>query len=222
MPTNNAYKRKYRKLKGKQPPNRWKIYGRAGAQLASDVMKLKGLINTEFKTLDTYATSNPTTGGTFLLLNGITRGTDYNNRDGRSIRIKSYASNMRFIANASASHTTVRVIVFVDKQPNAGLPSTGSLLDNSFGAPLTEQFRALDYRRRYTVLQDYRVTINPDYPEKSVRKYRKLDMKTIFDNTDSGTISDITTNSLYMLIVSDEAVNTPTVIVNSRLRFIDN
>lgn len=200
---------------------RYKSYSRGARQLARDVSALKGMVNVEYKVKDLVATATPSTAGSLSLLNGLTKGDDYNNRDGRQVRWKSIQMYLRSTIHASATNTSIRAIIFIDKQASETAPTVASLLDITT-ASAVDAFRNLSNRKRYVILCDRRITLNTDFPEKTTRYYKRIDMKQIFDDTDGGTISDITTNSLYVLFVSDEATNTPNVVHNFRLRFIDN
>lgn len=201
----------------RRAPTRAAIYGSAARQLYRDVSKLKGLINVEFKYVDNASTINPGTTGTFVLLNGLATGDTASTRDGRQVRFKSIQHKMILNLNASASATTVRCIFLIDTQPNEAAPAAADVLQSvGLVAP-----RNLDYRKRFVILKDQNYRVNTDMPERTVSWYRNLDMKTVYD--DGGdTIASITTNSLYMLMLSDEAANTPTVTYYTRLRFIDN
>lgn len=210
----------YRKAK-RRGARRGKIYGAAGAQLWKDVKMLKSLINVEFKVRDTVNTISAPLAGTLVLLNGLQKGDDYNNRDGRQVRWKSLQMYLRSSLNVSATQSTMRVILFIDKQSSETAPTAASLLDTTT-AGVVDAFRNLSNRKRYVVLYDKRVQLNTDFPEKVTKWYKKLDMKTVFDDSDAGTVADITTNSVYALFCSDEATNTPGVIYNFRMRFIDN
>lgn len=215
-----SYKRYPRKTAAKAP-TRWQNYKAGGTQLWKDVKMLKNLINVEFKKHDVYNSVNSNNTGNLILLNGLSNGDDYNDRDGRSVRFKSIQVQTRTLLNPSSTNTVFRMILFLDKQANAGSPAVTELLDVSTAAR-TDAFRNLDYRKRYVILKDKRFTINSDYPEKIVDFYKKLDMKTIYDDSSTSTINDITTNSLYLYLVSDEVTNTPATLYNVRLRFIDN
>lgn len=214
-------KRPYKKTTRRKTTNRRKVYGAAGMQLYKDVKMLKNLINVEFKKHDVYNSVNVNNTGSFVLLNGLSNGDDYNDRDGRQVRFKSIQVQTRTLLNPSSTNTVFRMILFIDKQANAGSPAVTELLDVATAAR-TDAFRNLDYRKRYVILKDKRFTVNSDYPEKIVDFYKRLDMKTIFDDSSTGTINDISSNSLYLYFVSDEVTNTPAILYNSRLRFIDN
>lgn len=123
--------------------------------------------------------------------------------------------------NASATNTTMRCIIFMDKQPNETAPTMAALLATTVAGGV-DAFRNLDNRKRFVILHDSRMVVSTDFPERVHEKYKKMSLVTQYDSGNAGTIADITSNSLYMLQVSDEATNTPTQIFNVRLRFIDN
>lgn len=183
--------------------------------------RVAGLVNVEYKVKDLVATATPSTSGSLSLLNGLTKGDDYNNRDGRQVRWKSIQMYLRSTLHASATNTSIRVIIFIDKQASETAPTAAALLDLTT-ASAVDAFRNLSNRKRFVIIADKRVVINTNYPEKTTRLYKRLDMKQIFDDSDAGTVSDITTNSLYVLFLSDEATNVPSIVHNFRLRFIDN
>lgn len=206
----------------KKTMSRAKVYGAAGNQLWKDVKMLKNLINVEFKSHDVYGQTNINNTGTLVLLNGLSNGDDYDDRDGRQVRFKSLQLNTRCLLDSvSATNTLFRMIIFIDKQPNAGAPAVTELLDLT-SAPRTDAHRNLDNRKRYVILKDKRFCVNQIVPEKIVDVYKKIDMKTIYDDSSTSTINDITSNSFYVYFVSDQAVNTPQVTYNARLRFVDN
>ena len=123
--------------------------------------------------------------------------------------------------HASATNTTIRYFCFLDKQPNAAAPTMADIVDTSASSAV-DAFRNLSNRKRFVFLKEFRFTLDQDNSETTRKWYRKLDLKTIYDDSDTGNISDITTASLFFYLVSDEGTNLPTVITNHRLRFIDN
>lgn len=221
-----------KRVNKKKRPNGWKrrlqVYGKAGSQLYKDVSLLKGLINTEFKFKDTYNTGGSladsvTTTGTFYLLNGISESVDYNGRTGRTIRIKSIQLRAEGVKNSSASAvaTDIRLVLFWDMQPNGSAPTIGSLLETGTQSSLYA-FRNLNYRHRYVILSDKRVRMDSDdYNVKLMEYYAKCNQKVIYASPSNG-IGDIATGSLYLLAISNEATNTPTMHFMSRIRYIDN
>ena len=110
------------------------------------------------------------------------------------------------------------MVVFIDKQANNNGPSWTSLYT---GTDVTA-FRDLDYRKRYTILWQRIIYIDADDPNRDWRMYKKLDMKTVYDDSSSGLIGDISTNSLYFGIISEFGTNSPGIDMDTRLRYIDN
>lgn len=215
--------------KKKSPPkyygkHRWSNYGRGLGQLANDVSMLKGLVNTEFKYLDTSAAPTTNNTGTFVLLNGLQKGDDVNNRDGRSIRIKSLEHRLFLQHNSSSTDSMVRVILFIDKQPNGAAPSSGSVLisGNTITSP-----RNLEWRKRFVILSDKTYVLSTDggkYYVAPKAKYLDLDMHTAYSTTDAGTVTDILSNALYMYVLgaTQDLTNYPTISYYNRIRFVDN
>lgn len=201
--------RKYRRIRG---------YGRMAYSALKGVMRLKSLVNTEFKALDTENNFSASTSPAVILLNGMQRGDDISEREGRSIRVKSFQWFFKFQIHASATDTLVRWAIFLDKQANG----SSSNVANSLYTDVESGMRDLDNRRRFLILKAGVVVLNQDFPEKSRRGYKRCDFKTIYDAGNAGNIGDIHTNALYLWHSSDESTNTPTVNSIVRIRFVDN
>jgi len=107
---------KYGKYAIKKYPavrKRAKVYVPAVRQLASDVMYLKGLINSEPQRFDYQAQTNFSYAGTVLSLCDIPQGDAYGNRTGNRILPKHL--NIRMHINkdtAGVMHNTVRYVLF--------------------------------------------------------------------------------------------------------------
>lgn len=215
-----VYKKNYNNKKKGGYNKRFKTYSKCGSQLYKDVKMLKNLINVEFKVKDESFNVATDASGAFQLINGLTQGDDNSNRDGRQVRFKSIQMRGRVSRNASATQTRdrVKLVCFIDKQPNTAAPTWLSLYT---GTDVTA-FRNLDWKRRYVILWEKIVNIDEDDPSKDWKMYRKIDMKTVFDNSSSGLVSDITTNAIYIGYISEFGVNGPGMDIDTRVRFIDN
>lgn len=212
--------------------NRYANYGKSalygGAGLAYQALKnseyLKGLINTEFKAKDTYVSPSVTTSGSLTLLNGLAKGDTLSTRTGRSVLFKSLQISIQAVINGSATTSRCRAIVFIDKQVNATTPTIAELLDTSTASALMAM-RNLNWRKRFVILKDKSFVLDSDqHPEIIINKflYKKMGMHTIYDDSDAGTVADISSNALYIMLVSDEAVNAPGITVQARVRYLDN
>lgn len=216
--------RRNRRRNYKPKPSRWQTYGNAAMQLASDAMKgvrfVKGLINTEFKNIDTNNIPTVTAGGVITLLNGTVQGDGQFNREGSSFRMKSIDVRYQGTYNAAVGYNTYRVMLVLDQQANGVAPAlTDILAVNAVDSP-----RNLDYRKRFLILYDKVHCIGTGNGQQN---YDHLHIKNeyhtqCFAASNTGTVADITTNAVYLVMFSDQAVNGPTVNYYGRIRFLDN
>ncbi len=194
-------------------------YGNVLDKVVNDVYRLKGLINVEFKTNDLAASATLTTTPLIAVLNSISTGDQFNTRDGRKVRWKSVQVNLEITMHATPINDMVRIMIVIDKQPNEIGLVIGDLLDTTTIC----SFRNLDQRKRFVILRDDVITLSVGGGTvKYWNYYRKIDMITIYDDSDAGTIADISTNAMWLVMFSTEATNGPTVSRCTRMRFIDN
>lgn len=215
------YSKRYKKRSNK--PRAYRRKSNAVGQLAKRVSKLSMLVKPEFKYISAVASVTPSsTVPTQALLNGMASGDGVGQREGRQIFIKSVQGLIHVNINASATHTHVRYALLIDKAPAGATFSTGALYDVSM-AGYVDSFRNLDYRRKFIILKEGNFQLDALGPrEKIIKFYHKLNLRVQYDDSDAGSIADIQTNALYLMLMSDEATNTPTCIYNMRIRYLDN
>lgn len=217
MPTYRRTSRRRRTYRRK--PGRYRIYKRAGRQLWKDVKMLKDAINVEYKlheaSVQNTVINNSTT--QVSLLNGVPTGDDYQNRDGRQVRFKSMELHATISANvAQTSPSFVRACIVIDRDAES-LP----VYTDIFEYATTYSPRNLSNRNRFVILKDWHITLYPDRPATTLKYYRKIDMKTVYDGTGS-TYSDISNNALYFVWISNLASVAPLADGLMRLRYLDN
>ncbi len=222
----STYKGKKRRGRGgKRYNNNYRTnftYGQVVDKVVNDVARLKGLINVEFKKVDTQNVSDITTAEQLRLINGMALGDDISSREGQSVRIKSVQIALTLFLNPLSINTFVRCILFINKQPNQTLPVIGDLLADGGNIGSTN-FRNLNNRKRFVILKDEVIMLQGSGERtKHLEYYKKMDMIEIFDDTSTGGIADITTNALYLILYSGEAVNGVIQNCRTRIRFIDN
>lgn len=182
--------------------------------------------------------------GTFLLLACPTPGTDMNGRIGRKIVLKSlYVRG--FVCTESSRNTSIddvivpsthcRMIIFVDCQPNGAAPAVTDLLVEA----TTSSQLNLNNRDRFKVLCDKQYAFDPLYFNNNatfamasasrqiynVKKYKKLNIETIFNAGSAGTIADITSGALYMFWLGNQSAIggiDNNAVVSTRCRYDDN
>lgn len=215
----------YRKRRYKKKPNVGQIgFRNLGnvtlKQAAYGAMKglnfVRGIINSEKKRYDLTHVFNVSTTPSFVLLSGIAEGDDVANRVGNSILAKYLTFDYYLTMNGSAQRSTVRVLVFADAQNNGATPSISDLL---IGANLTSPINP-DFTQRFTVLFDDHVDLSANGDGiKTLKHYIPLNFHIRY--TASGSTA-VTKNNIYMMVVSNEATNTPAFTGDSRLVYYDN
>lgn len=209
------YGRRYRRYRSRAKPQQgvWGIAKKAAWNIA------KYYLNPEKKVIDVAETqTTPGTSGTVVLLSGIAQGDDITNRNGRSIRCTSLLFRAAININASAVNTWVRYILFTDKATAGSAPAvTDVLKEAKITAPLNASNapRFHIFRDRVYALDG--VGLKNVHMEEFI-KYREH-IKYI--GTDA-TITSAGVGTIYVLMLSSEAINTPMVSWSSRIRFLDN
>lgn len=197
----------------------------------------------EKKTIDGTGTIQVNTTGSFTLLNGCIQGTDYTQRIGRklvnnSLYIRGYtvteATNASSPVVVSVGAQMVRMIIFADMQPNGMVPVVGDLLNQA-----TPQSQLnLTNRDRFKIYCDKQWCFDPfmlsatagaSYASGSrqiypIKKYKKLNMETVFNSGNAGTIGDIASGALYMFWIGNLGAGSgidANAVVSTRVRFLD-
>ena len=188
----------------------------------------------ELKSIDvsqiSVSTVNPNTGN-ITLLNGVATGTDYTNRIGRKIVMKSLLLRliMQPTSGASVDATTgdfVRIMIVLDTQPNGVTATIADVLNN---ANVYEPLN-LNNRDRFKMIVDKCISFSPytldssgklatgSPTNKCIKIYKKMNTEVIFNGTGS-TIGSIQTGALLILQLSNNQRCGTT--FTSRVRFQD-
>lgn len=168
------------------------------------------------------------TTGSVTLLNGIATGTDYTDRVGRKVVIKSiYLRGFVLPVDTSTSNNLSRLILVYDKQPNGAAPAVTDILKSS-----TAQSQLnINNRDRFMILMDKQYAMgaydattgyigSPSVQQ--VKKYKKCNLETIYGGTLS-TIASINTGALYLVTIGSAAAAAGGEFRGSvRVRFVDS
>jgi len=170
------------------------------------------------------ASASFTTPGPTFLLNGLVPDSTATGRIGRKVVLKSLL--IRWSVSMAATSTLgapVRVIVFYDKQANAAAPAvTDVLVTDSFFAP-----NNLSNRDRFVTISDqYSEPIGTStgvYVSAGNIYKKNLNLETMYNAGTAGTIGDITSGSLYIMIAQEGriAVAAPLFSMYARIRYQD-
>lgn len=180
----------------------------------------------ETKFIDVSQAATATTSGAWsslYLLNGTIQGTEAVNRLGRKITMTSLYLKLRFaLASTTTQGGFLRVAVVYDKQANGTAPSiTDIYLSNNYLSP-----NNLSNRDRFVKIIDKEIgplSAQADFAV-PLEEFRKLMLETTYNTGNAGTIGDITTGSLYLLVADSGTFATaqPTFSFQSRIKFTDH
>lgn len=188
------------------------------------------------------ATYNVSTTGSFTLLAGPVLGSDFNQRIGRKILLKSAYIRGRVQLEAANGGQGVtggaqlaRMILVCDLQPNGAAPAVTDLLVEA----LPSSQLNLNNRDRFKILADKQYYVDPyinittatqsqaalGKTGYAIKKYKKINIEMIFNATNGGTIADVNSGALYMFWIGSGTAGSNTdinAIVSTRVRYVDS
>ncbi len=205
-------------------------YKACGKMVYSDAKKalgiakhLKRLVNVEIKNFDVQQTNTTIAGSPVIIqLSNIPQGDTTITRDGAQCKVLALELSIFLTRHSSSTNSTVRLMLVCDKQTNQAIYVNSDLLEDvTIIDGLVTRYN-LDNKFRFSVIWDRLFHINEgSSSSKSFKKTFRMNKILRFDgNTPS--IADLTSNSLSLVQVSNEATNTPSITMFSRLRYVDN
>ena len=196
---------------------------RDAAKALSMAKALKNLVNIEVKSIDTQATTEASTAaGVRTAINLCAQGLDTDDRIGNSIKLQYVKLDYQLNINASATDSAVRCMVLQDKQADQALPAVAIILQDATSSDNIISPRHKDFKQRLNTLYDkvHILSANGSGKRKG-QMYKKILAKVRYDGT-TAAITDLETNSLIFLHITDEATNVPTVTWHARVGYVDN
>lgn len=200
------------------------IYGgpAAKAKAAYRMAKnVKDLINVEYKNFDNSDTTAASTTPLVFRVTGMAQGDDYNQRNGRSIKVTGFQFTNRLTASASATvPSNVRTIVVQDNQPSATAPTFAEIYSSAGSDDLTALRNRATDRGRFKVLYDRTVSFSPNGHESMIiSKYFKINTHIRYDGAAANNDAK---GKIFFIQLSNQSVNTVTSTKEFRLTYIDN
>lgn len=169
------------------------------------------------------------TTGTITLLNGVAVGTDFTDRIGRKILMKSiFIRGIHLPVDDSTGNFISRLVIVYDRQANGVAPAITDVVKSINGSAQIN----LNNRDRFQILFDKQYvtakvsdTATQSFAGSptvhSVKLFRRLRHETVFQGT-AATVASIATGSVYMLTFSNAAANTGgSFSLSTRIRFAD-
>lgn len=176
--------------------------------------------NVEKKYIDNgaLATGLTTLGQTYFIGQSV-HGTDINERIGNRINVKSIELNATL---TTLLPTRFKVVIIVDKQPNATALALGNVYNNILLNFFPQCQRNPTYTQRFAILRNYDFVLNPQQPAvpvaQKLHKVIKCNIPVHYNSANTNTIADVTSNAIYMIVLVD---NVGLLSFQSRLRFTD-
>ena len=176
----------------------------------------------EFKSVDFGGTLAVNSDVTYAFLNGISPGTEIDQRVGREVTMRSIQFQYVLRPLAGGVDQTARVLLVYDRQTNA----TALTADQVLSTVTTVAPRNLENRKRFKILYDRTHVLSPPAVANTAvsrRFYRRLSHPVTFNSLGMGTIGDIITGSLYAIFIGteDPGATAATVTFSSRVRYTD-
>lgn len=174
------------------------------------------MVNSEVKYIETTSTGTSVTNlGTLVQLHTITQGDGASDRDGMSV--KPAHLTMRYSAQVSsaATATRLRVIVFRGKQENGSVPTVANFLQVVNPNSPKNWSNKFHYKTLYDRTHVLSSTGNQEIVGKiNQKQFGHINFQQGSANTENG--------GYYLLLLTDEATNAPSVKYHARLTFYDN
>lgn len=221
-----------RKFKGRRPGtkksnNMKKMMGHVerglsfGFGLAKKVKFLSGLINVEkkFVNISNSASVSNSVSSYSIVMSQIAEGDDVAQRNGRSVLYDSLNIHWSAKIHASATNTLIKIVVVCDKKPDIGAANFGTVFGNS--TTVNGHIDKLTEGDRFVIMKVVLVRLNSGEGLAQTGKMY-IGLKGVHGKFDGTGATDYEGNVFYIMALSDEATNTPTLAFDSRLSYFDN
>lgn len=161
-----------------------------------------------------------TTGMTCI--NEIGQGAAVNQRVGNKVVIRSIAHNCILSATATPVLMTVRALLVYDRQTNGTAPTFADILANTAGASGFNAGVNIANRNRFQIIRDTRVTIDDAGNRMAPLKIYAKGYWPVEYGANAGTIGDIRTGAIYLIMFTAQFVANVQVYQNeTRIRYQD-
>lgn len=188
--------------------------------------EIRKLINVEQKFKE--ASGNPTydRSGAIAYLSGIDQGDSTITREGNSIKMQHF--KLRFFIShnaAKTSGTAHRILVIRDLQNQGATITANDVLETVGTSNAPNAF--IDFtngplqNKRFGVVYDRVLTTHPYKPIVSDTFISSHDVHVYYRGTDSA-VTSAGNGSYFLIAISSDSTDLPTIVYNTRMEFTDN
>lgn len=213
--------RPYRKRNNKRKPN-YMARGNSYISTASKALALaysvKKLVNVEYKKFDTNISAAISTAGVTYNLVNMAQGDTDNLRNGNSIKLTSLQYKLLLRQNTSAISTSLRIVIVKDNQQVADTaPGFNAVFEST---DPTISFLNNETVGRFSIVHDRtHLLSNGDNFIRMEKWFKTLNSHVRYNGSAA---TDLQKGCYYLMLISDESTNTPSVKINVRATYVDN
>lgn len=160
------------------------------------------------------------------LMNGLVKGDDINQRNGNSAYMKYITLNINLYTSNNAFHNgnSVRIMLVKEKPCLGTALSLTSLFGTTTPYPWTtfENIQR-DWKKRFKIFYDRIFSVDGITWQRDIRIRKKLNFTSNYARGNAGTVADIDTNSLALLILTDNSTaNNHWIRFEAQIQYEDN
>lgn len=185
------------------------------------VRRIRGLVNSEMLHVDKTYSSNTISGTGYVYnLTGIAQGDGINQRTGNSILVRNLTYRLKFEINSSVTADTTILFALVWDTQQVG--DTSPAITDIFASATPETLLATGTLGRFKIILRKHILLTPASGGKpAIVMHNNLNLykHTRYNGVND---TDIQRNGLYLVMVSSESTNLPTITGTVRLGYHDN
>lgn len=185
-----------------------------GAWKAAKV--IRGLVNSEMLHSQAEGSTTVATAGTCTLINGLAQGDQASARTGNSVLMRTIFLRLAFTQHASAVTTFYRCMLVLDTQQ---ISDTAVSVSDVLETSSTISALATASVGRFKVLYNNIFSTSTNDPTHIEEVYKNVYFHTRFNGTGS---VDIQKNGVYLIVISDQPTNAPTMKYMWKVGYHDN
>ena len=185
--------------------------------------RLAAIVNSEKDNFDVSVNISPNLTPTVQALQLMPEGDDISDREGRSIKLAGMDLHLRVVTNPASSFPAwVRFAVFRDNWGTGAYPVQSDI----FVSTLIDTFRQINTidAGRFTMMMDKTIGLTPfsgENSQVSIKRHFNVTHHVKYLGT-GATTSALGKGQMYVVCWSDQAINNPSVIYQTRTRYYDN
>ncbi len=220
------YRKRYKKRSAPRPG-----YISCGKMVMSDAQKalamartVKSLLNVEYKfhTVTGQAVAISDTPAS-TQLTALSQGDTTTTRDGSQVKFTSFRFDYFLKAGSSSTKSLARIMIVHDKQTNQTQATATQVLQDSTIVDAIVSGYNIDNVSRFRILYDKVHSMSSTGDSAVIHRiiHKKLNLKVRYD-ANAGDVTDLTQDSIFLILVGDQTTNDPNITFQFRLRYLDN